>query len=105
MQEFDQTVLRKYQTKKLIDDEAFCAAVAEIQGEFLVVHPFREGNARTIKVMTDLLAAQTERPLLVYDDSDAGREKYILAASQSFRKNYRPLVEVIRAALAEARRR
>jgi cell filamentation protein len=105
MQQFEQTVLQNCPAKKLADDETFCEAIAEIQGEFLVVHPYREGNARTIKLMTDLLAAQTERPLLVYDDSDAGRDKYILAASQSFRKNYRPMVEVIRSALAEARRR
>ena len=57
-------VLQKYPAKSLKEDEEFCGAVAEIQGEFLVIHPFREGNARTIKLMTDLLATQTGRPLL-----------------------------------------
>src|SRR5262249_7738894 len=55
---FERDVLRKIQPPKLVDDEEFCRVVAEIQGEFLVVHPFREGNARTIKLVTDLLAAQ-----------------------------------------------
>lgn len=71
----------------------------------LVVHPFREGNARTIKLLTDLLAAQTGRPLLTYDQSDQGRERYIHAASMAFRKDYRPMVEVIRQALAAGRRK
>jgi cell filamentation protein len=105
MEAFESEVLRKFPASALALDDAFCAAVAEIQGEFLVVHPFREGNARAIKLTTDLLAAQTGRPLLVYDETDAGRETYIIAASQAFRKNYRPMVEVIRAALSEGRRR
>ena len=104
MDEFERKILRKYAPGKLTDDEPFCAAVAEIQGEFLTVHPFREGNARTIKLMTDLLAAQTGRPLLVYDDSDAGRDRYIFAASEAFKMNHQPMMEVIRSALADARR-
>ena len=104
MDEFERKVLRKHIPKNLTNDETFCAAVAEIQGEFLTVHPFREGNARTIKLLTDLLAAQTGRPLLDYDDSDAGRDRYIYAASEAFKMNYKPMTDVIRAALAEARK-
>ena len=80
MEEFDRNMLRNYPAPALTDDEAFCRAAGEIQGEFLAVHPFREGNARTIKLMTDLLATQTGRPLLVYDASDEGRRHYIEAA-------------------------
>ena len=65
MEEFEQQVLKKCRVKMLASDEHFCEAAAEIQGEFLVVHPFREGNARTIKLLTDLLALQTGRPLLL----------------------------------------
>ena len=104
MDDFERQMLREYSPGELADDGQFCAAVAAIQGEFLTVHPFREGNARTIKLMTDLFAAQTGRPLLVYDDSDAGRDQYILAAGEAFKMNYRPLTEVIHAALAEAKR-
>ena len=42
---WEQGVLRRHPTSSLGPDDAFCAAVAEIQGEFLVIHPFREGNA------------------------------------------------------------
>ena len=67
-----------------------------------MIHPFREGNARTVKLFTNLLAAETNRPPLRYDQTDAGREAYILAASQAFQRNYRPMVEIIRQALAAA---
>ncbi len=68
-----------------------------------MIHPFREGNARAIKLLTDLLAAQTGRPLLRYDTSQAGQQQYIDGAKAAFKKNYAPLEEIIRAALAEGR--
>jgi cell filamentation protein len=80
------------------------AALGEIQGEFLVIHPFREGNARTIKLVTDLLALQSGRPPLEYDPSDAGIAAYISAAKVAFRRDYKPLSTIIRSALVRAQK-
>ena len=102
MQLFEQNVLNRHPAGRCQDDDSFVKAAAEIQGEFLVVHPFREGNARTIKLLTDLLAAQTGRPLLAYDQSDAGRDRYIEGASRAFKRDYGGLDEIIRQALAAA---
>ena len=104
MAAWQQNVLCKCPASALRNDEAFCEAVAEIHGEFLVVHPFREGNARAIKLMTDLLAAQTNRPLLAYDQSEAGQGQYVRAALAAFKKDYAPMREVIRSALIAARK-
>lgn len=86
-----------------MDDVTFCRRLALIQGEFLSIHPFREGNARTIKLASDLLAVQTDRPLLAYDDSVRGIEEYVAAASVALhRMEYQPLERIIRDALARA---
>jgi cell filamentation protein len=103
MEEFDRAVLRKYPAGAIAADDAFCAAAGEIQGEFLVIHPFREGNARTIKLATDLLAAQTGRPLLAYDQTEEAAAEYTEAAKIAFKRQYGPLTEIIRRALARAR--
>ena len=103
MQAFETEVLAKYPPAALAEDDRFCAAVAETQGEFLVIHPFREGNARTIKLATNLLAAQTGRPLLVYDATDKGQERYIAAATAAFRQDYGPMIAVIGHALQAAK--
>ncbi len=103
MTAWEQNVLCKYPASALRGDETFCEAVAQIQGEFLVVHPFREGNARTIKLLTDLLAIQTNRPFLEYDQSKAGQELYVRAACAAFKKDYAPMKQVIRSALIAAR--
>jgi cell filamentation protein len=103
MQEFERTVLSKYPADGLQDDAAFCAAAATIQGEFLVIHPFREGNARTIKLLTNILAVQTGRPLLSYDPSREGQTLYIAAATAAFQRGYTLMTDIIRQALDRAR--
>jgi cell filamentation protein len=101
---FEQEVLNKHPAETLTNDDEFVAASAEIQGEFLAIHPFREGNARTIKLMNNLLAAQTGRPLLRYDSSLKGRDAYIEAAKAArIRRDYAPLKTIIRDALERGR--
>jgi cell filamentation protein len=105
MLELERALLNKYPADTIPDDETFCAVAAEIQGEFLVIHPFREGNARTIKLATDILAAQTGRPLLAYDQSEQAIEEYIAAAKAAFKRQYGPLAAIIRQALAQGGKR
>jgi cell filamentation protein len=95
MNEFELDVLSKYPVESLQDDEQFCSALAHIQGEFLAIHPFREGNARTIKLVTDLMAIQTERLPLMYDDSDEGKRRYIEAAAAAILKDFEPMTLLI----------
>jgi len=105
MQGYQKDVLHKYPASTLRGDHDFCAAAGEIQGEFLVIHPFREGNARTIKLLTDLLALQTGRPFLIYDRSETGQDRYIAAANSAFKKRYAPMAEIIALALEQARKK
>jgi fido (protein-threonine AMPylation protein) len=102
MDEYQRTTLKRWPVEALRDDTIFCRAAAEIQGEFLTIHPFREGNARTIKLLTDLLSVQSGRPLLTYDDSVAGADAYVAAAKAAFGRDHRPLATLIGAALARS---
>ena len=97
---FERNVLRKYSAHSIKDDQHFCEALGHIQGEFLAIHPFREGNARTVKLFTDLLAAQTKRPILRYEMNKEGQRRYIAAAKAAFLKqNYTPMQVIIEEAL------
>lgn len=102
--QFERGVLAGYLASTLTTNDGLCEALGHIQGEFLAIHPFREGNARTIKLITDPLAAQTGRPILLYDASDAGTATYIEAAKTAMLKDYAPMTAVVRRALKEARR-
>jgi len=101
---FERDVLAKFPATSLMSDDLFCKAIGHIQGEFLAIHPFREGNARTIKLVTDLLAVQTGRLALVYDPSDIGRDRYIEAARSALLQNYEPMIAVITSALSASKR-
>ena len=83
--------------------EEFLDRLTFYLGEVNAVHPFREGNARTIKLACDLLAAQTDRPILRYEESDAGQAAYIEAAKAAFSRNYEPLARLIVEALERGR--
>ncbi|MBU0766456.1 Fic family protein [Patescibacteria group bacterium] len=100
MWEFEKNIINKYPANDLIDDMKFCSALGHIQGEFLAIHPFREGNARTIKLVTDILAVQTGRLPLIYDMTNVGCEKYIEAAKAAMLKEYDPMTTIIQKALA-----
>lgn len=99
MRIFEQDVLSKYPATALQSDKNFCEALGHIQGEFLAIHPFREGNARTIKLATDILAVQSGRPVLIYDASDTGRLCYIDAAKAAMLQNYNPMIAIMTSAL------
>jgi cell filamentation protein len=93
MTSLEDDFLNRWPASALHADEDFSRAVGEIQGEFLAIHPFREGNARTIKLMSDLLAAQSDRPPLAYDMTEAGQNRYIDAARVALaRKDYGPII-------------
>lgn len=99
MREFEREVLLTYPVSSLTTDQEFCKALGHIQGEFLAIHPFREGNARTIKLVTNLLAVQTGRLPLAYDSSDAGRNRYIEAAKAATLKEYDLMIALMKDAL------
>ncbi len=103
MQQFEKGVLKRYPANVLVSDEVFCSGIGHIQGEFLAIHPFREGNARTIKLVADLLSVQTGRLPLRYDSTNMGRKRYIDAAKAAILKNFDPMVEIIRSALSASR--
>jgi cell filamentation protein len=102
MDVFEKDVLSKFPAPLLQGDESFCEAVAHIQGEFLAIHPFREGNARTIKLVTNILAEQVDRPFLLFDESERGKASYIDAAKEAILKNYNPMTLIISEALLRA---
>ena len=103
MLSFGADILAQYHPETRLDDDAFCQVVGQIQGEFLAIHPFREGNARTIKLVSDLIAAQGGRPVLRYDQTAEATERYVRAAAAALaKKDYVPMIETIREALRAA---
>lgn len=96
MSDFESEILsglpNKYQNKEdLIRD------IAVVHGELLFIHPFREGNGRTARVLANLMSRKAGYGSLQFDKVDkAVFEKYVLAVQKSADKDYSKMIEFIR---------
>ena len=88
---------------KTLSRDAFAQRAAFHIGEINYIHPFREGNGRTIRLFLRELARQAGHTLKL-DRID--RDAWMDASQESSAQNYQPMTQVIRGAmLAQAPRR
>jgi len=77
--------------------------MAQVHAEFLLVHPFREGNGRLARWMADLMALQAGLGLPDYALSGRGcvkrRNDYLTAVQHGYAQNYEPLTHFFFTAL------
>jgi cell filamentation protein len=78
------------------DDEKVFGYVSEVMGEFLAIHPFREGNGRTAFILGNLLLMQNDLlPLDVYDRRNDEPRYYAACDDARVHKNYAPLTRLV----------
>lgn len=78
------------------DDDKVFGFVAEVMGELLALHPFREGNGRTAFIVGNLVLMQNDMlPLDVYD-RHADETRYFAACEDArIHANCTPLAKLI----------
>lgn len=67
--------------------------LAIIHCEFNAIHPFREGNGRTIRLFLDLIAAKYGFNLVDY--SKSSEEEYIKACIAGMKQDYSKMQKII----------
>lgn len=78
-------------------DEA-ARKIAEVHCEFLLLHPFREGNGRTGRLLANLMAYQAGFPgVNLRFVGNKGKEfhNYINAVQEGMDKNYEPMKRIV----------
>jgi len=75
--------------------------------EFIIIHPFREGNGRIARILADLMAMQSNYPPLNYStielDNDArGFEDYIRSIHAGFNGDYSLIQEIFIKLISQA---
>ena len=73
-------------------------SLARVHVEFVLVHPFREGNGRLARLLTTLMALQADLPLLDFSFIQGGRGKsaYFKAVRAGIKKDYAPMITVMK---------
>jgi len=109
MRDFEAKVLRKFTPCRPADLVTVAGAMAQVQSELLLVHPFREGNGRIARWLTDLMAMQAGYANVKYRFTGRGngiaRRNYLHAVVQGYQQNYEPLARLLAAGLDLALRR
>jgi len=80
----------KHQSDLILD-------IARVHGELLFIHPFRDGNGRTARLLANLMAYKANRGRLKFEilDSDEMFKKYIAAVQKVGVLDYQPMVNLI----------
>lgn len=71
--------------------------LATVHAELLFIHPFRDGNGRTARLLANLMARKQGIESLNFDKiSDEVFPRYVSAVQSAASKDYRPMVEVMK---------
>lgn len=98
---FERSYLRRYTPCHGYSDEALALAIATTHVEFILIHPFREGNGRLSRLLADVMAVQSGRDPLDYSSWEAHKASYISAIHAGFSGNYQPMQHWVRQAMGD----
>ena len=75
------------------NQEELIKDIAKVHGELLFIHPFREGNGRTARILANLMARKQGYTGLNF--SRVNFDEYIIAVQQVARKDYSRMEKII----------
>lgn len=92
---YERDVLAAHTPCNGMDDARLLSALARTHAEFILIHPFREGNGRLARLINTLMALQAGLPLLDFDGLRGPAKKiYIAAIHAAVGCDYAPLERV-----------
>lgn len=106
MTEFEPKLLDRYIPRKPMPVSSLALQMAEIHAEFLIIHPFRDGNGRIARWIADIVAMQADFPAPEYDFANPKaklkKENYIQAVRQGYNCDFGLLTAFFRQGLEKA---
>jgi cell filamentation protein len=100
MTTFQLDVLTLHTSCAGMDEARLVQALAVTHAEFILIHPFREGNGRLARLLNTLMALQAGWPALDYGGIQGKKKReYIGAIHAALGGDYAPMEVVFRAVL------
>ena len=105
MAEFERDVLAKYTPCNFRNRDDVIEALAVTHCELVLIHPFREGNGRTSRLLATLMALQAGLPLLDFSGI-TGKQKqaYFQAVQAGLGRDYAPMKNMFAKVVARSER-
>lgn len=101
MEQFNNQFLSICTPCKGMEKEQLIGALAKVHIEYILIHPFREGNGRLSRLLATIMALQAGQPILDFTIMDKQKERYF-AAIQAGLDNYEPMKELFRQVLHDS---
>lgn len=106
MEEFEAGPLGEYTPCRFETEQQAARAIAVVHVEFVLIHPFREGNGRLARVLATLMALQADLPPLDFGGiRGPKRQEYFAAVRSGLDRDYEPMERVFSAVIGRTRRR
>ncbi len=97
MAEFEKRFLFPATPCQGMNEASLVTALARTHAELVIIHPFREGNGRSARLLAWLMALQAGMPPLDFSPMEGrGKRAYIGAIHAAFTGNYAPMEAVFR---------
>jgi cell filamentation protein len=98
--EFERDCVSRYTPSTGFGDDELTEAIAITHAEFILIHPFVEGNGRLSRLLADVMAVQAGREPLDYSTWDADREVYFAAIRAALGTDYTAMRRLVAQALS-----
>ena len=100
MADFEEGPLRRHTPCRPTSIDRLAEALAEVHVELVLIHPFREGNGRTARILAVLMGLQAGLPALMFDKlSGRKRRRYFAAVQEGLDRNYDPMTTLFTAVI------
>lgn len=99
LKSFELEYLNKFTPCTEFNVDQIIEAIAVIHIEFILIHPFREGNGRLSRLLADVMAVQSGSPPLDYSCWDQDKEAYFAAIQAGMSMNYQPMKDLVSLAI------
>lgn len=93
--QYEEQYLSRSGELKTLSRPEFVRFLAECHVEFILIHPFREGNGRLSRLLCDVMSVQAGRVLLDYSLWDKHRDFYFKAIQAGVTGNYTPMEQLV----------
>lgn len=93
---FERDYLQKFSALSEMSDEELTRYMAESHVEFILIHPFREGNGRISRLLLDIMALQAGFHPLDYQLWEQHKDYYFKAIQAGVAGDYRHVERLVR---------
>jgi len=97
----DSKFLAIYTPCNKMNEQVLVDALAKVHIEYILVHPFRDGNGRLSRLLANIMALQADFPMLDFSYMDNNKDEYFLAIGAGL-DNEEPMKAIFKQVLSDS---